>query len=96
MAGNSEVGIEMKFKNAAYPVLIGATHVPELNAVEVTPAGVSVGASVTLSRLMETCLALAAQRPRHETAVLRAVAEQLRWFAGPPIRWVVQLTAECL
>ena len=26
----------MKFKDAGYPVLIGATHVPELNAVEVS------------------------------------------------------------
>ena len=33
VVGNTEVGIEMKFKNAGYPVLIGATHVPELNLV---------------------------------------------------------------
>ena len=31
----AEVGIEMKFKDMRYPVLIGATHVPELNAIEV-------------------------------------------------------------
>lgn len=31
VVGNTEVGIEMKFKAAAYPVLIGTTHVPELN-----------------------------------------------------------------
>jgi xanthine dehydrogenase iron-sulfur cluster and FAD-binding subunit A len=33
VVGNTEVGIEMKFKDARYPVLIGATHVPELNKV---------------------------------------------------------------
>jgi len=33
----AEVGIEMKFKGQRYPVLIGATHVPELNAIEVGP-----------------------------------------------------------
>ena len=33
VVGNTEVGIEMKFKNAQYPVLIGVTHVPELNKV---------------------------------------------------------------
>ena len=33
VVGNTEVGIEMKFKNAMYPVLIGATHVPQLNKV---------------------------------------------------------------
>ena len=35
VVGNTEVGIEMKFKVMAYPVLIGATHVPELNRLEV-------------------------------------------------------------
>ena len=37
VVGNTEVGIEMKFKVMAYPVLIGATHVPELNRLEVWP-----------------------------------------------------------
>jgi hypothetical protein len=32
----AEVGIEMKFKQLAYPVLIGSTHIPELNAFEVS------------------------------------------------------------
>lgn len=36
VVGNTEVGIEMKFKDARYPVLIGVTHVAELNATEVT------------------------------------------------------------
>ena len=36
MVGNTEVGIEMKFKDARYPVLIGATHVPELNKVRLS------------------------------------------------------------
>jgi hypothetical protein len=35
VVGNSEVGIEMKFKDARYPVLIGVTHVPGFNALEV-------------------------------------------------------------
>lgn len=32
---NTEVGIEMKIEDARYPVLIGLTHVSELNAIEV-------------------------------------------------------------
>lgn len=36
VVGNTEVGIEMKFKDARYPVLIGVTHVPELDNVEVS------------------------------------------------------------
>ncbi len=37
VVGNTEVGIEMKFKHAAYPVLIGTTHIPELNRIEACP-----------------------------------------------------------
>lgn len=35
----AEVGIEMKFKDMKYPVLIGATHVPELNEIRVRAGG---------------------------------------------------------
>ena len=35
VVGNTEVGIEMKFKDARYPVLVAVTHVPELNHIEV-------------------------------------------------------------
>ncbi|KAK9811378.1 hypothetical protein WJX72_002855 [[Myrmecia] bisecta] len=86
VVGNTEVGIEMKFKDARYPVLIGATHVPELNAMEVSDAGLTVGASVTLSRLLASCLDLVAERPAHTTSTFAALAEQLRWFAGNQIR----------
>ena len=34
VVGNTEVGIELKFKHAGYPVLVGTTHVPELNTIE--------------------------------------------------------------
>ena len=48
-----QTGIEMKFKNQTYPVLIAPTHIPELNAVEHTSDGIRFGASVTLSTLEE-------------------------------------------
>ena len=44
-------GIEMKFKNQNYPILIAPTHIPELNAVEHTAGGIKFGASVTLTTL---------------------------------------------
>ncbi|EFN53303.1 hypothetical protein CHLNCDRAFT_136969 [Chlorella variabilis] len=86
VVGNTEVGIEMKFKSLKYPVLIGATHVEELNAFEVDEGGVTIGASVTLTRIMESFKELIAVQPAYKTSTLRAVVEQLRWFAGPPIR----------
>lgn len=37
VVGNTEVGIEMKFKNAGYPHLVGTTHVSELNQANTKP-----------------------------------------------------------
>ena len=41
----------MKFKNQLYPVLIAATHIPELNEVQHIKEGIQFGASVTLARI---------------------------------------------
>ncbi|KAF8057662.1 XDH1 [Scenedesmus sp. PABB004] len=86
VGGNSEVGIEMKFKDAGYRHLAAITHVPELAAVCVTEAGLEVGAGVTLSRLQDLLLAQVAGQPAHRTRGFAAAAEQLRWFAGRQIR----------
>eukprot|EP00884_Botryococcus_braunii_P020051 jgi/Botrbrau1/672/Bobra.0161s0055.1 len=86
VVGNSEVGIEMKFKHAQYPVLIGVTHVPDLNRIEVGDEGLRIGASVTLSCLMERGKEVVAARPAHQTSAVAAIREQLRWFAGNQIR----------
>lgn len=62
VVGNTEVGIEMKFKAMDYPYLVAATHVPELREISVDDQGVRFGASVTLARLMATCKELIAAR----------------------------------
>jgi hypothetical protein len=41
-----QVGIEMKFKDQKYPVVLAPTHVPELNSISVTDAGIEVSWSV--------------------------------------------------
>lgn len=52
----------------------------------VTDAGVELGASITLTRLQELFQGLITTRPSYQTSGLRAVVEQLRWFAGRQIR----------
>ncbi|PNW76169.1 hypothetical protein CHLRE_12g545101v5 [Chlamydomonas reinhardtii] len=86
VVGNTEVGIEMKFKAARYPVVIAPTHVKEMNAITVTDAAVEVGAACTLTRMMTRFKELIATLPRHQTSGLQAVVHQLRWFAGNQIR----------
>lgn len=44
-------GVEMKFKNAFYDVLICPTSIPEMNIMEVTNDGLVVGGAVTLTEL---------------------------------------------
>jgi len=86
VGGNSEVGIEMKFKHAGYKHLVAVTHVPELNEVVVKECGgLEVGAAVTLSRLEEVLRAQMSSRPPSQTSGFKAVVEQLRWFAGRQI-----------
>ena len=44
-------GIETKFKNLLYPVIITPAQVPEMNMVTENNDGVVVGAGVSLTRL---------------------------------------------
>ncbi len=59
--------------------------------VAVTEEGLHIGAGVTLTQLMELLRVQAAAQPAHRTSALKALAEQLRWFAGLQIRNVATL-----
>eukprot|EP01025_Chloroclados_australasicus_P046435 TRINITY_DN5123_c0_g1_i6.p1 TRINITY_DN5123_c0_g1~~TRINITY_DN5123_c0_g1_i6.p1 ORF type:complete len:1400 (-),score=162.31 TRINITY_DN5123_c0_g1_i6:601-4416(-) len=86
VVGNTEVGIEMKFKHCEYPVLVSGTHVPELNAFNVHDDRIQIGASVTLTRIMNKFKALISKLPQEKVRGLQAVCRQLKWFAGSQIR----------
>uniref|UniRef100_A0A673BRV7 xanthine dehydrogenase n=1 Tax=Sphaeramia orbicularis TaxID=375764 RepID=A0A673BRV7_9TELE len=85
VVGNTEVGIEVKFKNMVYPVILSpADHIWCL--LFSVCSGIIFGASCSLS-LMEAELRRAVDSlPLHQTQVFLAVLEQLRWFAGRQIR----------
>jgi xanthine dehydrogenase/oxidase len=91
VGGNTEVGIETRFKNLLYPVLIATTHVPELLTMKVMNGGVEIGASVTLTNLLESFSHFVRERSEDETSGCKAIIEQLRWFAGAQIRNVSSL-----
>lgn len=86
VGGNTEVGIEVRFKNLQYPVLIATTHVPELSTIKVIDSGVEIGSSVTLTNIFETFSEIVKTRNEDETSGCKAIIEQLRWFAGAQIR----------
>lgn len=89
--GNTEIGIETRFKKVTYPVLISTTHVAELNTVSIREEGIEVGSSVTLSRFLEVMRQCLQQRKAYETSACAAFIEQLRWFAGAQIRNVASV-----
>nr|KAG5712870.1 hypothetical protein BaRGS_007467 [Batillaria attramentaria] len=89
--GNTELGIETKFKKQLYPVLVAATHVRELSAVNRQESGIQFGASVTLATLDNTLKAAVKELPEEKTRVFAAFVEMLRWFAGHQIRNVAAI-----
>ncbi|OAY79353.1 Xanthine dehydrogenase [Ananas comosus] len=83
VVGNTEVGIETKFKNVQYQVLIWVTHVVELNALTWRRC-IEIGLQQVLQKVV-------AERDGHEISSCRAILEQLKWFAGKQIRNVASV-----
>eukprot|EP00871_Galdieria_phlegrea_P004977 jgi/Galph1/5480/GphlegSOOS_G4164.1 len=92
MIGNTEVGIESKFKNMNWNDYILLTDVKELQVIELKDDGVVIGAAVTLSRLSDFIEHLKdGHTPRYQLSALLAIQKQLRWFAGTQIRNIASL-----
>ena len=86
VVGNTELGVEVKFKHCEYPVFISPPHIPEMTGIRVVEDGVFFGASVSLDSLEETCSALELSHEAWKLGVFRQIKEMLRWFAGKQIR----------
>uniref|UniRef100_A0A673ZG51 Xanthine dehydrogenase n=1 Tax=Salmo trutta TaxID=8032 RepID=A0A673ZG51_SALTR len=93
VVGNTEVGIEMKFKNLLYPVILAPAYIPELNAIQHTDEGIVFGASCSLTLLGDVLKEAVGKLPSYQTEVFTSIQEQLRWFAGLQIRNVAVLSS---
>lgn len=96
VVGNTEVGIETKFKNLKYPVIIAPTHVDELLVTKVEDKGVRIGASVTVNRFRDYITSLVDNTAKNglDTHMLRglvAIRHQFVWFASNQIRNVAAI-----
>ncbi|BFZ19801.1 hypothetical protein BsWGS_22840 [Bradybaena similaris] len=95
--GNTEIGIETKFKKITYPVLVSVARIPELCKVQYVEEGVKLGASLSLNRISaELKAAIERIVPEHKTRSFAAVAEMLKWFAGHQIRSVACLAGNIM
>lgn len=104
IAGNTEVGIETKFKHVPTPVVLTPLAVPELCSISLTHdgKGIAVGGAVTLARLehfithdeagfKSTEGGKEVGRDGWKARGLEALHAQLRWFASNQIRNVASL-----
>jgi xanthine dehydrogenase/oxidase len=89
VVGNSEVGIEIKFKGLEYRHIVNPVHVPELKVLACETGGVRVGAAVSLNVFRAFAMSSAAAAPAAERFRFRgllAMADMLAWFASNHIR----------
>nr|QEO19118.1 rosy [Limnogonus franciscanus] len=84
--GNTEVGVEVKFKNFVYPTLILPNQISELTSITIKDTGVCVGAAVTLTDMETTLKHQIASEPKFKTRVFQEIVSMLHWFAGRQIR----------
>lgn len=88
VVGNTEVGVEIKFKNMLYPVIIQPSIISELTELSETPEGVKIGAAVTLIDLENFLKVQINKHQESKTRIFKSIIEMLHWFAGKQIRSV--------
>lgn len=91
IVGNTEVGVEVKFKHFLYPTLIMPNQIPEMNGIDIRDDGVEFGASVTLMDIDKTFAELIDTLPEYKTRLFKASVTMLHYFAGKQIRNVAAL-----
>ncbi|KAJ2598131.1 hypothetical protein GGF39_002768 [Coemansia sp. RSA 1721] len=91
VAGNSEVGVEMRLKKSKFPVQVYINDVAELQAIEECSDKVIFGANISLERFARALDALVQRHAPERTQSFAALRENLRFFAGNQIRNVATI-----
>lgn len=86
VVGNSEIGVETKFRRIIYPVLIQPIYIPEMTAIVETNTGLKVGSSVTLQQLEKALRTQLKTKDLHKTRIFASIIDMLYYFAGKQIR----------
>ncbi|XP_025414020.1 xanthine dehydrogenase [Sipha flava] len=86
VVGNTEIGVEIKFKDCQYPVMIQPNKVSELNVIKKSVKGLIVGAAVTIDKLENELKKLVDTMPDYRTQVIKSLIEMIPWFASKQIR----------
>ncbi|TMW56096.1 hypothetical protein Poli38472_008744 [Pythium oligandrum] len=102
--GNTEMGIETKFKNCEYAHLISVSRVPDLTTLSIVASddpinrtvstpfdGVKLGAAATLTDVKQFLTVSLSKLPSYQTRSFTAIIKMLKWFASTHIRNVACL-----
>jgi xanthine dehydrogenase/oxidase len=104
VAGNTEIGIETKFKGMDYRTFINPSHIAELNVMHETvedgKKGLVVGGGVLLNALKDYTLKLAedlkGEDGRFRLSGYQAIGKMLNWFASNHIRNVATIAGNII
>ena len=94
VVGNTEVGIEIKFKHSVYPRLISPSMaISSLYTFDVGEEELSIGSCVPLSTIQHECSKIAASQSiiNNYGRFAKPISDMLRWFASTQIRNVACL-----
>ncbi|XP_041988452.1 xanthine dehydrogenase-like [Aricia agestis] len=95
VVGNTEIGVEVKFKRKVYPILISPLMVPELNVLQVVDKGIQIGGAITLTEL-NSFLQHFIEKNNEKAGILDSVSDMLHYFAGQQVRNVASLVGNII
>lgn len=86
VVGNTEIGVEVKFKNFDYKFLINPSQVKELYAIDMTDNGIKFGAAISLTQMREVLQNQIKILPENETRIYRAIDDMMNYFSSQQTR----------
>lgn len=87
VGGNTEVGIDVKFKHMKFNMFVSTLGVDELHSFKLASNGtLIVGGGISLSQLLEFMRDATPKLPAHATGNFDAIIRMCRWFASHQIR----------
>ncbi|TPX43151.1 xanthine dehydrogenase [Synchytrium endobioticum] len=89
--GNTEVGIETRFRAWKYPVQIYPNSIPEMRTITESTDGITIGAAVQLAAFQTYLQSQLSILPSYKTQGFKCVIDNLKYFAGNQIRNVAAI-----
>ncbi|CAF1479145.1 unnamed protein product, partial [Rotaria magnacalcarata] len=83
--------IDRKFKNKNYPILIGVSHIQELNTMKKLENGMIIGAGITIAKVKEYLKLWLKTLSTHQISTCHALLNQLNSFGSEQIRNVATI-----